>query len=314
MAFTLVRCGFVGRLSPDVLLRGSLASLVISLALICSPGWANAAAGTYGYFSLAPDARLCPSPACGGWWLEALNQSTTTCFDGSQQVACYVASVDFGVLETPPTFGSGIGSLIVRGRIEAYEGPVLGEFAQLLAESAWTGATLQSVQGTAYRVRDLDIVCITHPCYSLEARALNQAGSLLISSLDLSAIDASPEQLAAAEAALQRGDLIVRGTTGPDPGPAGEGLALHASHLFLPELARPRCQSDLECVSGAHCNAAEICLPPPGCEPGSPCLTVCSGYCSDVPEPGWTLMIGAGAFGLVGLGRRRSPPLDQALQ
>ena len=305
MSFSFVPYGLVGRLSAVVPAFVSLAPLVVSLAFVCTPGSASAAAGPYGYFSLAPDPRLCPSPACGGWWLAAVNQSTTTCLDGSQQAACYVASADFGALKAPPTFGSGFGSLIVRGRIEAYEEPVFGELGRLVAESAWTGATPQSVQGVVYRVRDLGIVCVTHPCYSLESRVLNQTDSRLISELDLSAIDATPDQLAAAEVALQRGDLIVRGTTGPDPGPAGEGLALHATQLFLPEPARPRCQSDAECVSGTLCNAAEICLPLPECEPGDPCPTVCSGYCSDVPEPETALMVASGLLGLAALSRGR---------
>lgn len=304
MSCSLVPCGLVGRLSAVVPAYGSLAAIVVSLAFVGTPGWA--AAGPYGYFSLAPDLRLCPSPACGGWWLEAVNQSTTTCLDGSQQAACYVASADFGALEAPPTIGSGFGSPIVRGRIEAFEDPVFGNLGRLLAESAWIGTTPESVPGSIYRVRDLGIVCVTHPCYSLEARVLNQTDTLQISQLDLSAIDATPDELAATEAALQRGDLVVRGTTGPDPGPAGEGLAIRVSQLFLPEPTRPRCQSDAECVPDTHCNAAEICLPPPECEPGDPCPTVCSGYCSDVPEPGLALMIGAGVFGLVGLGMRRT--------
>ena len=232
MSISLVPDAGAGRRPSVLSALGSLAWLVVLLAFVVDPGSAGAAAGPYAYYSLTPDLRLCPSPACGGWWLESVNQTTTTCFDGTQRPACYVASVDFDVLEASPTFGSGSDSLIVRGQIEAYVGPVTGDFGRLVAESAWKRVTLDPGQGDFYRVRDLGIVCITHPCYSLEARRLNQTSRLSISRLDLTAIDATPETLAAAEAALRRGDLIVRGTTGPDPGPAGEGKALLASQLF----------------------------------------------------------------------------------
>ncbi|MBX3247215.1 MAG: hypothetical protein KF901_08545 [Myxococcales bacterium] len=50
---------------------------------------------------------------------------------------------------------------------------------------------------------------------------------------------------------------------------------------------RPRrgCYSDADCGDGARCNAAEVCLAPPGCEPGLPCPDVCYGTCEG--EASW---------------------------
>jgi len=234
---------------------------------------------SYGYFSVTPDHRRCISPICGGFHLQALNQPSTSCADGSQQASCYVASADFGALETPPSFVPG--GVVVRGLITADEYPGFGNLGKLVAESAWTGVVPQTVSGSFFRIRNLGIVCVTHPCFSIEARVLNQSAILTLSNLDLGALGATPAQLAAAQAAAQRGDLLVTGTTAPDPGPAGEGLALIASQFWLPEPARPRCLSDAECSTGARCNAAEVCLPLPGCEPGDPCPSVCSGYCEN---------------------------------
>jgi hypothetical protein len=50
------------------------------------------------------------------------------------------------------------------------------------------------------------------------------------------------------------------------------------------------CYSDDECPAGTQCNAAEVCLPPPGCEPGDICDAVCYGECvpascDDAPVP-----------------------------
>ena len=262
------------RTSARMILR--LPPLLVLVVLVGALGPVDAQGGSYGYFTVTPDPTLCPSPTCGGFHLQAVNQSSTTCADGSQQASCYVASADFGALEAPPG-----GNLIVRGRITADEYPGFGNLGRLVAESAWTMATPQSVNGTFFRIRDLGIVCVTFPCFATEARVLNQTAILALSRLDLGAVGATPAQLAAAQAAVQRGDLLVAGTTAPDPGPAGEGLALIASQFWLPEPAKPRCLSDAECSTGALCNATEICLPLPECEPGDPCPAVCSGYCEN---------------------------------
>jgi hypothetical protein len=232
---------------------------------------------SHAYFTVTPDLRLCPSPICGGFWLKAVNRPTTSCADGSQQTSCYVASADFGALESTPGFGSG--EVVVHGRIDTVEYPGFGDLGRLVAASAWTGATARSSEGTYYRVRDLGILCFASPCFSFEARTLNQTTTLTLSRLDLAAAGASPEQLTAAWEAARRGELIVVGRTEREAHPLGDGLALIASQFHLPEPARARCLSDADCASGTRCNAHELCLPPPGCEPGDPCPTVCSGYC-----------------------------------
>ena len=254
-----------------------LLRLVVLGILVSAPCIGVAQEGGYGYFTITPDLRLCPSPTCGGFHLRALNQSQTTCADGTMQASCYVATADFGILESP-VFTSEA-EAVVRGRIETDEYPFFGNLGRFVVESAWTGATSQAAVGSFYRMRDLGIVCVTTPCFSIEGRILNQAPSLAFSKLDLSGVDASPAQLASAQAAIQGGELVVAGATGPDPGPAGEGLALFASQFWLPVAASPRCVSDSECASGTTCNAVNVCLPLPECEPGDPCPAVCSGYC-----------------------------------
>lgn len=51
---------------------------------------------------------------------------------------------------------------------------------------------------------------------------------------------------------------------------------------------RTYCASDAECGDGLRCNAAEVCLPAPGCEEDGGCEPVCYGYCvpDDQPDPG----------------------------
>lgn len=250
---------------------------LFSMALMLAIPTAVGAIDHHAYFTVTPDPRLCPSPVCGGFWVQAVNQPSTTCADGSQQASCYVASADFGALGSAPGFGSG--EVVVRGRIDSEEYPSFGDLGRLVVGSAWTGVTTRSSEGTYYRVRDLGIFCFASPCFSLEARTLNQAPTLALSKLDLTAVSASPEQLAAAWESARRAELIVVGRTESYPDTLGEGLALIASQFHLPEPGHPPCLSDTDCPTGTRCNAAELCFPPPGCEPGDPCPSVCSGYC-----------------------------------
>ncbi|MDP6943576.1 MAG: hypothetical protein QF464_05455, partial [Myxococcota bacterium] len=39
------------------------------------------------------------------------------------------------------------------------------------------------------------------------------------------------------------------------------------------------CYGDQDCPAGTTCNASEVCLPPPGCDPGNACPAVCYGWC-----------------------------------
>jgi hypothetical protein len=277
MSFDLdSKCNFVSAFNPGrayvYLLR-----LVVLGVLVSAPCISVAQQGGYGYFTITPDPRLCPSPDCGGFHLRALNQTQTTCADGTMQASCYVAIADFGILESP--IFTSEAEAIVRGRIESDEYPFFGNLGRFVVESAWTGATSQAGVGSFYRMRDLGIVCVTTPCFSIEGRILNQTPSVAFSQLDLSEVDASPAQLTSAQAAIQGGELVVAGATGPDPGPAGEGLALFASQFWLPVDSKPRCVSSSECALGTTCNAVDVCLPLPECEPSDSCPAVCSGYC-----------------------------------
>jgi|GEM_PF-1340841 len=44
------------------------------------------------------------------------------------------------------------------------------------------------------------------------------------------------------------------------------------------------CYGDQDCSGGLVCNAAEVCMSPPGCQPGQPCPAVCYGFCVE-PDP-----------------------------
>lgn len=53
-------------------------------------------------YAVRPDLRMCPSPACGGWWITKVNQPTMRCVDGSTAQWCYVAEIDWTALGLSP--------------------------------------------------------------------------------------------------------------------------------------------------------------------------------------------------------------------
>ncbi|MBI5526199.1 MAG: hypothetical protein HY897_07675 [Deltaproteobacteria bacterium] len=53
---------------------------------------------------------------------------------------------------------------------------------------------------------------------------------------------------------------------------------------------KAQCMSDWDCPQGTRCNADEVCMPPPGCDPsgGMACPDVCYGYCVPVEKECYT--------------------------
>src|SRR5262245_26583002 len=128
-------------------------------------------------YRVRPDPRMCPSPACGGFWLTRVNASSTTCIGSDVRPACYVATVDL------KAFGAGrqerirsaltqsrvlLGGVVVRFASDLF--PRLGS---LVARSASLAAGSGSTTGTVYRVLDTGIRCIRAPCFSFRATLVN---------------------------------------------------------------------------------------------------------------------------------------------
>jgi hypothetical protein len=190
------------------------------------------------------DTRRCIYPLCGGFWLHAVNEPTTTCADGTTDVECYVAEIDWTALgltadEVVEVQGSA-GNLLVEGIGELR---TIGAFTlgALVANAAWRAewATREIMAGTTtyYAVRDNGMLCLVPPCFSLELDVLNTGGADTVSALDLGGTGASAADIARGTAAAGTGDLRVLGTisTDPTPGPSGAfGRTLDAQQFFLP--------------------------------------------------------------------------------
>ncbi|MEO8799910.1 MAG: DUF6748 domain-containing protein, partial [Polyangiaceae bacterium] len=199
-----------------------------------------------GYFIVTrPDARKCASPVCGGFFVKRVNQATTQCADGTKQPECYVSSITFGGIGLSAREESELrdqvesGKAIIKARTykSTFHGTVLGT---LKANEAWVGATGSTPDGTFYRVADNGIRCITAPCPSTTATALNGEAS---GSHDVIDVKLDNTANPADQDALDR---------------ASQALGTHEGILLAGGIALPKCKPGSNC--GPFVSASEFYL------------------------------------------------------
>jgi hypothetical protein len=195
-----------------------------------------------GYFSVQPDLRLCPTPTCGGVFVSLLNRRLTRCPDGAQRETCHATDVDWSalglnaedasVLEQAVLAGRGL----VRGDLRPGESiPGFGDLGVLVVTEGWIAASGRRPRGSFYRLSDNGTVCVTTPCFSLLEALLNTARRRTVSDLDLSRVGARAATVEAAWQQLRTDSILVAGRNveRPDAGPAGRGVALVATQIYL---------------------------------------------------------------------------------
>jgi len=133
----------------------------------------------YGYYVVTRrDLRKCVSPMCGGFFVKRVNQATTRCADGSMQAECYVESIKLSSMRLSAREEQGLRDAVEGGRAvvkagmykKKWNGLTLGT---LKANEGWVGATGSPADGTFFRAADNGMRCITAPCPSTTAYALN---------------------------------------------------------------------------------------------------------------------------------------------
>jgi hypothetical protein len=160
--------------------------------------------GVYTYFEVTADLRKCASPVCGGFFLDRLNRSTTTCHDGSSQTACYTPVLDMSQSGLPDSAldklvgkaNQGAASAgvhaIVRGRFAKTNTttprPEMGRF---IVTEVWLSQTDAVSDGVFAKIKDAGIRCIAAPCSSTIEKGLNTSRSAMIAEVDFaqSAVD-----------------------------------------------------------------------------------------------------------------------------
>jgi hypothetical protein len=147
------------------------------------------------YYLARADPRLCPSPMCGGIWVELLNTGATTCGDG------YAASADLGRLRVDEKVRVQLQSLVTEGRAVARGRLVRGlvegfpELDTMVVSEVWTASSsLRRALGVFRRLRDNGVRCVKAPCFSIRAAVLNTSRFENVSTVDLSRTGAPREE------------------------------------------------------------------------------------------------------------------------
>jgi hypothetical protein len=181
-------------------------------------------AGVYTYFEIKRDFRRCIYPLCGGYWLDRLNASKTTCHNGSKAEACYAPVLDWSesgltqeqqdalFLAADRTAITEDTYAIVRGRFtkknDTTPMPNLGKF---VVTEAWVAVGEGPAEGVFAKVKDNGIRCITTPCNSLTEYALNASRTAKIAEVDFEAGDLSEAAVEGLVGDLANGGFIVAG-------------------------------------------------------------------------------------------------------
>jgi hypothetical protein len=163
----------------------------------------SAVAGTSTFFEIKSDLRKCAAPMCGGWWIERLNRSSTTCHDGQRAHYCYTPVLDWSESNLPEAQRATMldacnrgalaeGTLaIVRGRFARTNSttpfPAMGRF---VITEAWVAENDAVSDGTFVWLADNGVRCVTSPCPSYTEKTLNFPAIT-----DIAAVDFSPARL-----------------------------------------------------------------------------------------------------------------------
>ena len=206
-------------------------ALVATAGLTAIAGNADSSTPNTTYWRVRPDARLCPSPRCGGFFARRVNRPVTVCPDGTEAAACYVASIDWGLLSPPGREAA----LLFRGRLALGANEGFPELATLVVQEVWQPAGKTQPVGTFVRLRDNGVRCITTPCFSTTAAVLNGVATRPVSGVDLRRAGAPPAARAKALAAIARSSLLAAGTFRviPNAGPAGRAVEFQATQAYL---------------------------------------------------------------------------------
>lgn len=247
------------------------------------------------YYSIRADTmRKCPSPVCGGVFVQQVNKPNTRCADKSRKKECYAAEIDWSSLQLTPEQVDTAHSLavsghaILRGHLRNKQFGEIGNLGVFVVNEAWETATNTPSNGTFYNVRLNGVRCIAAPCNAMEQTKLNTNAKRNIVGVDLSKVGASELKLNNASEELSKAGILVTGTHKTEKGSAGRSLSLIASQFYLPLTANSK-QCHIGGCSGQLCgdtpdNLISTCefRPEYSCYSTSSCEQQTDGNC------GWT--------------------------
>ncbi len=241
------------------------------------------------YMVTGRDYRKCAAPACGGFFVKAVNQDKTLCADGTKAAECYVSSIDYAALGLH-------GTALKKFATSFEDGAYLGAgsysklssangIAKLVLHKGYRDISVNDATGTFYRVARSGLVCITFPCPTLLATRLNVGGSLYLHDVNFSSLGISQDQIDKAWSIIDSEGLIISGNVislsssaavDEVPGAIGHPGTLVASDFFTEAPRSTLCLHDGACGVNESCDMS-VCLG--NCPPGAICPAVCWGVC-----------------------------------
>ncbi len=174
----------------------------------------GASDSVYTYFTVRADTmRRCPTPLCGGKFLQRVNRSTTACHTGRSATECYVPALDYSGLGLSEAQVDLLGDrpLLVRGRFAPKVFPgTLGNLGTFIVTEAWQAQGDNTPEGVFVRIKDSGARCIAAPCENKEERALNGSRKANIAEIRWEDADLTEAALVASiESTFQEGTIVV---------------------------------------------------------------------------------------------------------
>jgi hypothetical protein len=173
--------------------------------------------GGSGYYAITADARKCPSPTCGGWFLAALNRPTTKCLD-TAGTSCYVSALDWtkaglgdvdqatllAAARTPTPLG-GVYAIVRGGFVPAGA----SEHGRFAIGEGWVAEGTTPSTGTFVRVTDNGIRCLRAPCPNITEQTLNTHAAVDIAAMDFTPARLTTDQILDCQAEMATADGIL---------------------------------------------------------------------------------------------------------
>ncbi len=187
------------------------------------------------YYAVRRDLRRCASPLCGGYFVSRVNQALTRCANRKYQAQCYVAEIDWnGQAAVEAGNGPENSRALLRGDLVDKTFQPFGKLGVLRVRESWSAANDKPANASFYRVRDLGVRCITHPCLTHHAAKLNTSVQRKLAGVDLNATGAPDDWLSRAFTEMTSpAGVVVAGSEIAVKGPAGRAFTLKASQLYL---------------------------------------------------------------------------------
>lgn len=266
----------------------------------------GAPGGTYTYYAIRADLRRCAFPLCGGFFVDRVNASKTTCHDGTKAEACYTPVLDWSeanlsqaqqdaLVGKAGSLGDGVHAL-VRGRFAKAASPTTQEpnLGRFIVTEAWVAEGEGASDGVFAKVADNGIRCIAAPCPTLTEKALNASRRADIAEVDYTAgtyTDAALERLS--NDLFAPSGIIIAGDrfNFTFQGRAGKGRTATQAYRNLANEAPPAGECFVGGCSGQVCSdqpgVISTCewRPEYACYDDAACARQANGECGWTPSP-----------------------------